>query len=281
MLQEGDLALRTALELRAKLAARGAEVLLTREGPGSPPAPLHTLRPCAERLLRRIALEPRFSAIEARLAPGERLRLHAAVALFAVKKQSRFESLRERARLANRHRADLLLSIHFNASPFPTGERGPQEILAMVSGFHDASRLYNPFHRYRALEKAFAIDDFDAAVHLGVGCVRAMSARLRIPVAREPRYEDHLAVRDARGQPVGVDAWDGALLRYLDLPGVLTEGPSTNEREEMERLDAALRTPLGTPGTRTDEYASALASCVEEWAQRWLGSARNPFGTEP
>jgi len=81
--------------------------------------------------------------------------------------------------------------------------------------------------------------------------------------------------------PCPLDRGDAALLRYLDLPGVLTEGPSTNEREEMERLDAALRTPLGTPGTRTDEYASALASCVEEWAQRWLGSARNPFGTEP
>ncbi len=197
-----------------------------------------------------------------------------------MKKQSRFESLRERARLANRQRADLLLSIHFNAAPFPTGERGPQQVVAMVRGFHDATRLYNPYYRYRALEEAFAIDDFDAAVHLGLACVRAMSARLRIPVAREPSYPDHLAVRDGEGRPVGVDAWDGALLRYLDLPGVLTEGPCSNERGELERLDAALRAPLGTPGTRTDEYAEALATCVEEWTRRWLGSARNPFGPE-
>ncbi len=80
---------------------------------------------------------------------------------------------------------------------------------------------------------------------------------------------------------MGVDAWDGAVLRYLDVPAVLLEGPYQNERDEMARLAAALAAPLGAPGTRTERYADALASCVEQFTQRWLGSDRNPFGPFP
>lgn len=282
VVQEGDLTLRTALELRAKLAARGAQVTLAREGPGMVhPFPLRAFRPYAERLLRRIALDPGYEQLEKALSPQERLRLRSALALLAVKKQNRFESLRRRARAAASADADLVLSIHYNAGPFPAGERGPQEVLAMVRGFHDVGRLYNPFNRWRALEGAFAVDDFNAAAHLGALCVQAMSDRLGIPVAGETRYPDHLSIRDAGGRPIGVDAWDGAFLRYLDVPAVLVEGPYLNERGEMERLEAALAAAPGSPGTRTERYADALASCVEAFTARWLQSERNPFGPLP
>jgi N-acetylmuramoyl-L-alanine amidase len=279
VIQEGDLALRTALELRAKLAGRGAEVILTRDAPSLVHGlPLHAFRPFAEQLLRRIALDPAYARAEASLAPPERLRLRAAVAVWAVKKQSRFASLRARAELARRAGADLLISIHYNAAPFPSGERGPQEVLAMVGGFHGADRLYNPYYRWRALEAAFAVDAFDASAHLGALCVAAMSERLAVPAAGETRYPDHLPIRDAAGRPLGVDAWDGALLRYADMPAVLTEGPYVDERDELARLQATLATPTGTPGTRTERYAGALAACVEDFTGRWLASDRNPFG---
>ncbi len=279
VLQEGDLTLRTALELRAKLAARGADVFLTRDAPGMiHPFPLHAFRPFAERLLRRIALDPRYAQLEKALSAEDRLRLHAALSVLAVKKQNRFESLRWRARAASRARPDLVLSIHYNAAPFPADERGPQQVLAMVSGFFDEGRLYNAYYRWRALESAFAVNDFDAAAHLGFLCVRAMSERLGIPATGETLYPDHLPIRDARGRRLGVDAWDGALLRYLDGPAVLTEGPYVDERGERERLAAALAAAPGTPGTRTERYADALASCVEAFTARWLGSERNPFG---
>jgi N-acetylmuramoyl-L-alanine amidase len=282
VIQEGDLALRTALELRAKLAARGATVILTREAPGMVhPHPLRAFRPFAERLLRRIALDPEYSRLERALAPEERLRLRSALALLAVKKQNRFESLRWRARAAASAAADLFLSIHYNAGPFPAGARGAQEVLAMVPGFFEETRLYNPYFRWRALEGAFAVDDFDAAAHLGALCVRAMSDRLGIPIAGETRHPDHLPIRDAGGRPIGVDAWDGALLRYLDVPALLVEGPYQNEADEMARLEAALAAPPGTPGTRTERYADALSSCVEEFTERWLRSQRNPFGPLP
>jgi hypothetical protein len=282
VLQEGDLALRTALELRAKLAARGATVTLTRDAPGMVhPFPLRAFRPFAERLLRRIALDPEYARLARALAPEERLRLRSALSLLAVKKQNRFESLRWRARAAARAEADLFLSIHYNAGRFPAGARGREELVAMVPGFFEEERLYNPYFRWRALEEAFAVEDFDAAAHLGVLCVRAMSDRLGLPVAGEPRYPDHLPIRDAAGRPTGVDAWDGALLRYLDVPALLVEGPYQNEGGEMARLEAALAAPPGTPGTRTERYADALASCVEEFTGRWLRSARNPFGASP
>ena len=40
------------------------------------------------------------------------------------------------------------------------------------------------------------------------------------------------------------------------------------------------RLAIGTPGTRTERYADALAACVEDWVGRWLSSQRNPFGPE-
>jgi hypothetical protein len=49
----------------------------------------------------------------------------------------------------------------------------------------------------------------------------------------------------------------------------------------MARLEAALAAPPGTPGTRTERYADALSSCVEEFTERWLESERNPFGPLP
>jgi N-acetylmuramoyl-L-alanine amidase len=281
--QEGDVTLRTALELRDKLRTLGAEVVLTRDAPGPVhPLPPHAFRPYAERLLRRIALDPAHARLEAALAPEDRLRLRTALSLFAVKKQHRFESLRARARVATAARADLVLSVHYNAAPASGGgRRGAQEVVAMVRGFHLPGRLYQPYHRWRALEGAFAVDDFGASAHLGALCVQAMSERLGLPVAAEPRYDDHLPIRDARGRPVGVDAWDGALLRYLDGPAVLTEGPALDDPDELPRLQAALAAPPGTPGTRTDRYADALASCVQSFTARWLGAERNPFGPFP
>jgi len=172
----------------------------------------------------------------------------------------------------------LVLSVHYNAGPYPAGTRAPQDVVAMVSGAHEEGRLYHPYYRWLALERALAPDDFAASAHLGALCARAMSARLGLPVAGEPRYPDHLAIRDRAGRPMGVDAWDGALLRYLGGPAALVEGPYMNEREELPRLAAAMEHPLGTPGTRTERYAEGLAGCVEEWAGRWLSSERNPFG---
>jgi len=279
VVQEGDLTLRTALELRARLITLGAEVALTREAPGLVhPQPLRAFRPAAVRLLGHVLLDPRYAALERALSPPERLRLHAALVLYAVRRQSRFESLRQRARIASAFRPDLVLSVHYNAGPFPTGTRAGQEIVAMVAGAHAEGRLYHPYYRWLALEQALAPDDFGASAHLGALCARALSGRLGIPLAGEPRYPDHLAVRDRAGRPVGVDAWDGVLLRYLGGPAALVEGPYMNERDELPRLAAALASPAGTPGTRTDEYAEALARCVQAFASRWLSSERNPFG---
>jgi len=54
-----------------------------------------------------------------------------------------------------------------------------------------------------------------------------------------------------------------------------------NEPAELRRLEEALATPTGTAGTRTERYAAALASCVEEFVGRWTRSAGNPFSADP
>ncbi|MFL5299985.1 MAG: N-acetylmuramoyl-L-alanine amidase [Anaeromyxobacteraceae bacterium] len=280
VVQEGDLSLRTALELRAKLAARGAEVLLTRDAPLFPGAPdLAALRPAAEALLGHIALDPAYAALERRLAPDDRLRLHAALALHAVKKVQRFASLLARAEGAARAGADLLLSIHFNAGT-QVGAPIAQELVAMVAGNVGAERAYDPSHRARALRSALDVEGLDASTHLAALCLAGASRALGVAVATRNHYPDHLPLVFADGTTRGVDAWDGALLRYADMPAALVEGPYMTDPEELGRLAAALAAPRGTEGTRTERFAEGLARGVEEWARRWREGDANPFGAE-
>jgi hypothetical protein len=111
--------------------------------------------------------------------------------------------------------------------------------------------------------------------------VAAVAARLGVPAAGEPRYADHLAIRAADGRPVGVDAWDGALLREIDGAAILVEGPYVTDPDEAARLADALAAPSGTPGTRIDRFADGLGACVEGFTRQWLGAASNPFSGDP
>lgn len=280
-IQEGDLTLRTALELAALLRDRGAQVALTRAGPGPEEgADLAALRPFADRLLRHLALDERFARARAELRPRERAALGVAAGLHAVRKQFIFETLRSRARRAAGFDPDLTVSLHFNAGRWKGAQSGAEDLVAMVRGNLEAGRAYNPAYRARALRDALAIDEFNASAHLGAICLRAMSRALGIPVARKNRYPDHVPILDTGGEPSGVAAWNGALLRYASGPAVLLEGPYMNERSEIPRLVEALRAPLGRPGTRTEQYAQGAAQGIEQWARRWIAQERNDFGPE-
>jgi len=59
---------------------------------------------------------------------------------------------------------------------------------------------------------------------------------------------------------------------------VLIEGSHMDERDEIPRLDAAMRAPLHQEGTRTERYAEGLARGILEWAGQWLAQERNDFG---
>ncbi len=277
--REGELTFRTALEAKAKLERLGAEVRLTREeGRPGHPYPLSSFRPSADRLLRHLAQDPAFRDLERSLSVEARRRLRVAVALHAVKKQFLFETLRHRVEEARAEPPDLMISIHYNATPGAPGRRFPQHLVAMIRGNHEAVRLYNPYYRQRALRDAFEVAEFNASAHLAERCLRHMSQALGLPVVQTNPYPDHRPVLRADGTPSGVDAWNGVLLRYADWPSVLTEGPMMDELDEMPRLDTALRAPLHTPGTRTEQYAEGLARGVEEWARQWLAQERDDFG---
>ena len=221
-----------------------------------------------------------FARARAQLEPRARSEFDVAAALFAIRKQFVFESLRSRMRLGAAFEPDLVVSLHFNAGPWQGAKSGRQELVAMVRGNYQANRLYNPAYRARALLDALAIDEFNAAAHLGTSCLRAMSRTLGIPVARENRYADHAPIRTATGALSGVAAWNGALLRYATAPAVLLEGPLMNERSEIPRLRQALEAPVGTRGTRTEQYAEGVAQGIETWSLRWLAQARNDFGPD-
>ena len=281
VIQEGDLTLRTALELAAKLEARGARVLLTRMALEPTAGPdLAALRPFADRLLRHLALDEPFATARASLRPEARTALDVAAALFAIRKQFIFETLRTRMRRSSTFEPDVTLSLHFNAGPWDGARGAEEELVAMVRGNVGAGRAYNPAYRVRALRDALAIDEFNAAAHLGALCLRAMSRTLGLPVSRKRRYADHVPIHAADGEPSGVAAWNGAVLRYATGPAVLLEGPYMNEVSELPRLLDALRSPIGQPGTRTEQYASGVAQGLEDWARRWMAQERNDFGPE-
>ncbi len=282
-IREGELTLKTALELKSKLEAKGVEVFLTRDGPGPGPGhphPLSSYRSFADRLLRHLARDPQFQAIDAALPLDDRRRLRTAAALHAVRKQFIFESLRARMWRAAELEPDLLVSIHYNASDGPPGRRYDQALVAMVKGTYEPVRLYNAYYRFRAVRDALAVDEFNASAHLGAHLLNHVTRELAIPIQRDSlRYPDHTGVLRADGSASGVDAWNGVLFRYVDFPAVLCEGPHMDERDELPRLDAALRAPLHQPGTRTERYAEGLAQGILAWARRWLAQERNDFGT--
>ena len=280
-LREGDLALRTALELRRKLAERGIEVFLTREAPAAGPhARLAELRPFADAFLRHLAEDPAFLELEGRLSPLDRRRVRVAAGLYAVRKQFVFETLRDRMRRAAQRAPDLLVSIHFNASRASTGESFPQELVAMVRGNYQRQRLYNAYYRFRAIRDALEVDAFNAEAHLAASCLRQVSGALGLPRATANHYPDHQPILGADGAPTGVDAWNGVIFRYADWPTVLVEGPYVDERDEAARLHAGLAEPPHAPGTRTERFAEGLARGIVEWATRWLDQERNDFGPD-
>jgi hypothetical protein len=278
-IQEGDLTYRTALELQRKLQAKGVEAFLTRgDGEAGQPHPPSHFRPFADALLRHLSQDPGFQQLEEPLSSEDRLRLRTAAALWAVRKQFIFETLRERMRRAAQRHPDLLVSIHYNARPVGSSAPGPTPLVAMITGDYQSTRLYNPFNRARALTEAFAIDRFDASTHLAAACLRRMSDLLQIPIVRDNPYPDHQPIPSASGAPTGVDAWNGAIFRYLDVPAVLTEGPTMDDPAEMLRLEAMLRQPLHAPGTTSERYAEAVAQGIAAYAVRWLAQERNDFG---
>lgn len=281
-IREGELTLRTALELKRKLEARGVEVFLTRDGPGpGHPHALSFFRPFADGLLRHLARDPRFVEIDEGLSLDDRRRLRTAVALHAVRKQFVFEALRTRMWRAAEFDPDLLVSVHFNASAGPPGRSYPQALVAMVKGNYEPVRLYNSYYRFRAVRDALAVDEFNASVHLAALLLQGMSRELGLPIQADARrYPDHRAIVDAAGAATGVDAWNGVVMRYVDFPAVLAEGPHMDERDEMPRLRDAMHAPLHQPGTRTERYAQGLADGVLEWATRWLAQKKNDFGPE-
>ncbi|MGC4117418.1 MAG: N-acetylmuramoyl-L-alanine amidase [Myxococcales bacterium] len=268
--------------MKKKLEEKGVEVLLTRDGPGpGHPYPLSSFRSFADRLLRHLARDPRFVALDEPLPLDDRRRLRTAIALHAVRKQFIFEALRTRMWKAKEQEPDLLVSIHYNASSGPPGRSYDQALVAMVKGTYEPVRLYNSYYRFRAIRDALDVDEFNASAHLGARLLNRVSAELKLPIQKDShRYPDHKGILRADGSASGVDAWNGVLFRYVDFPAVLCEGPHMDERDEMGRLDAAMRAPLHQKGTRTERYAEGLAQGILDWARDWLAQEKNGFGPD-
>lgn len=276
---EGDLTLRTALELAKKLGGHGVDARLTRTSaePRYRRAPAE-LRERAVRFDRRLTADPAFLELLSRVPADAQRRLRVAAILHALRVQLTSFDLVERVRALEDWQPDVLLSIHYNAGAWATGTRAATALVAMVRGTVQRHRLYSPAARVRALRDAFEIDELNAATHLGAACLAAMSESLGLPVIAHNHYGDHTPIVRADGSPLGVDAWNGLVLRAATWPAVLLEGPYMNEGDEAPRLAAALEAPLHTPGTRTERYAEGVARGVRAWASRWLDSERNAFG---
>ena len=264
VVREGELTMRTALELKKKLEQKGALVHLTRSWshPGHPYNPGY-FRAYGERLAKLVLSNENFDRILAEL-DGEIVRKFSnALRLYAIRKQFIFESHRTRMKRAAKFAPDFMFSIHYNLARIPTGTRRDHYLMAMVKGSVPEHRLYNPYWRFRVLRDAFETDEFGASVALARLSLRSMSGLFRMPALEENLISDQIPVLDSRGRETGVSAWNGMLFRYVDWPAALLEGTFMNEHE----MDKLAKTPLHTPGTRTELYAEALSRAATEFAK--------------
>jgi N-acetylmuramoyl-L-alanine amidase len=278
-LREGDLTLRTALELATKLEADGVEVRLTRteSTPRFREPPEQRLQR-ADRFERGLAADPAIRALLAARPARELRRLRTAAVLHHLRTQLTTFDLRERVRALADFAPDALVVLHYNAGAWETGARADTALIAMVRGMVQAHRVRSSAARHRAVRDAFELDEFNASVHLAAACMRGMSETLELPVADVNRYADHQPVGRSDGSMLGVDAWNGLVFRVAEWPAVLLEGPFMNERDETPRLARALEAPLHAGGTRTERYAEGVARGLRAWASRWLEREDNAFG---
>lgn len=245
VIQEGDLVLRVAEVLKAKLEKLGARVTLVRDRPG----PVTTETPAS--------LRPQAEAWYARQHPDGPPPTPADIQKLANLLFYRVSEIRARADLVNDTiRPDLVLCLHINAESFPDPAHPtllePNHLHALVNGAYSAQELAYDDVRLEMLRKLL---NGSAAVELEVSA--AVTASLARATGMPPfTYTGPTAVA-IPGQPY---LWGRNLLanRLYACPVIFLEPYVANSQAVYPRLAAEAASPTPLPDGLAEEYAQAV-----------------------
>lgn len=178
---------------------------------------------------------------------------------YAFRKFFFFNLLKKRSELAN-SKADLLISIHFNG-----GFKGEQFHLSMIPGHVPAKRLYNAYWRYQVLRDSLQWKKFFHSYQLAEEITLQMNKYMPTKNLSKPYYPDHISIFNHKGEYWGVNAWNGIIFRYLDIPAVLVEGPHYDDPNMTETFWNDLKKPLGDRETIYYKYALSVYEALKKF----------------
>ncbi|OGQ81304.1 MAG: hypothetical protein A2289_08760 [Deltaproteobacteria bacterium RIFOXYA12_FULL_58_15] len=269
--REGDLNWATALLLRDRLRAAGAQVQLTRGPPPTESFQGSSLAFDADREARLIWGEeisgghrpaPRFSRSLLALWRGGRVRQAIIDEAEPFSLYSRYD-LRRRASIGRGF--DLTVSIHYNT----TGPRRDNWVMAFVPGNLLPGEADTPTQRYWALRRALE-GDLPESIELGRLVMESMTQQMQLRVL-DPSVLDSVEMPNKLPIPdaPGVFARNLAILKRTPGPVLLVEGSCVDNAAEYERLqDRSVTIDGQSYPRRTREYADAVFAGVQCWLER-------------
>lgn len=248
-IREGNLTYATALELGGALHKAGATVWLTRGAPPREPIryvdqPGFDLQHEASLWLthRQSSLTRLWKSLyPARLADAMLRRMKATKIERSGPHLFALSDLRRRSALANRCRADVTLSIHYNAS----GNPRVNHLMVFMPGNFMPGELDSEASRYYAVRQL--IDGaLPSTLVLGGRIAREMSNRMKLPARPENKKLNRLAM----AQAPGVYARNLSILKRTRGPVLLVEGPFMTHPDEYRQLMASQGSSQRAPRIR-------------------------------
>ena len=234
-IREGNLSYKTALTLGKALTEQGATVWFTRAAP--PREPIRYVDQPDFNLEREAALwlthqqkgwaglwkglfPARIASVGLEVVKAGKIE-RSAPHLFAL------SDLRRRSELSNRCRADVTLSIHFNAS----GNPEVNHLMVFMPGNFMPGELKSEASRYYALRQL--VDGvLPTTRKLGVRVAKAMSEKMGLPSRPASRKLNSLAIEGSQG----VYARNLSILKRTRGPVLLVEGPFVTHPAEYDLL---------------------------------------------
>lgn len=261
--REGELVLEVAQRVRSALVEKGATVTLLRDGfePINPKRPLDYWSE-AERAIER----PSPMTLDAQIDYALRVR-DRAVRLGAV-----IGEIVERARMVNEEvRPDLLLSLHINAAPWPSGDTlqlvDSNHTHVLIFGCMSDGELRVPRQQARLVQK---LANKSGAVEevVGEALGRALIKHTELPPSE---YSGRNAIR-LEGRDPSLWARNLLLLRLVDCPAVLLEPYIANSHETYPRIQSALASRAAGEPLEADDILVEYADAVVEGVLRSYGT---------
>ncbi|MBC7794455.1 MAG: N-acetylmuramoyl-L-alanine amidase [Clostridia bacterium] len=253
---EGEVALKTALRIRDKLADQKVTLTRTMNATAEFPA---GIRPAYDlHRERRLAARESYNPLLPWVTPIDWVLF--GPDMYADRAFDLYTRYDLRARVADASIDDVFISIHYNIA----SQRQTNGLMAFVYGDALDGELRTPTQRYWAIRRALD-GTLPRSIALARTLANAMQRRMQLP-ALAPDPDEVKVNRTVLDAAAGLHARNLAVLRRARGVAVLLEGPCLNAPEEYQRFTGELVVIDGmTIPVRAEEYADAVAMGLREF----------------